>query len=271
MHLARQSSALKVERLANRRTTKRKTARLTKSITALNRSAKSSSSPLNESAMNVLLEYDDEDDEEEKDEEEMKQLENQGDHLLVKIMASHAQLISKKWIALSICVQILILGLAFATFYQSTLYAFTDGSGDLTPLFFWPNPNRAHSVEKYWWFYFSDTDRCASANVTGDTCKTLKLIRYSNSFLVAGLAIAFVFTLISMVMLILMFFKKYYRFTNCVLFVPGFSFLVVPIVWYLISDSISETTEVRWITLGIIEVFGLLEMICYCGGRYYTG
>ena len=72
----------------------------------------------------------------------------------------------------------------------------------------------------------------------------MKLVRYSNSFLIAGLATAFIFTLISMVMLFLMFAKRYYRFTNIILFIPGLAFLVVPVVWYFISNSISNTTKV---------------------------
>ena len=95
-------------------------------------------------------------------------------------------------------------------------------------------------------------------------------MRWSNSFLVAGLVVAYVFTFIGTVLLFMMLCQKHFRFTNCVLFIPALSNLTVPVVWYFVSDSSEATTEVKWSTLGLIEIFGVLELLCYLGGRYYT-
>ena len=111
--------------------------------------------------------------------------ENNGDYLLVKLMAKHNQLISRKWLIASIIVQIFILGFTVPVFFQATLYHFTDYSGELTPLFFWPEEeiitnqdkyyhNFNHSGRRIWWFSFNDVYDCIRYNVVSRrTCDTL--------------------------------------------------------------------------------------------------
>ena len=87
-------------------------------------------------ATNLLLQDSSEPNE---DEHDMTMIVQQNvDYLTVKIMAKHNQLISRTWIIAAIITQIFILGLSLPIFCQATLYHFTDNSGELTPLFFWP-------------------------------------------------------------------------------------------------------------------------------------
>ena len=222
----------------------------------------------------------DEQDEQDVMDNRRKSIDKQGDAgLLLKIRAKHMQLVSRSWIIASIVVQLIILLLAFGVFYQATLYHFTDGSGNLTPIYFWPLTSGEtfndfsfdHSGKRFWWFHFNNEAECAEGNIhTATTCATLIGVRWSNSFLVAGLLLAYIFTIISTIMLFMMFCQKYFRFTNCVLFIPALSNLTVPIIWYFVSDSRAATTQVKWSTIGLIEIFGVLELLCYLGGRYYT-
>ena len=106
--------------------------------------------------------------------------------------------------------------------------------------------------------------------VSRRTCDTLQAVRVNNTVLVIGLAIAFIFSVISLVLLLLMFDQRYYRFTNLVLFVPGFTFVIMPIGWYYLSKARDENTEVQWMTLHLIFIFGILQLICYGFGRYYV-
>ena len=226
---------------------------------------------LDETADMTLLET-------ENDEEEDDDVVGQADHL-VKLMARHNSLISKKWIVIAICIQLLIILLAFALFFQGTLYHFKDNNGELTPLYFWPNSsehsdynNFAHTGERFIWFHFESGKNCIDAGIAKDsqTCVILMHVKYSNSFLVGGLGVAFVFTMVNLVLLVLMFWKKYYRFTNLVLVVPVLSFFVTPVVWYYVSYARNNDTEVIWNTIYLIFLFGFLELICYMGGIYYT-
>lgn len=200
-------------------------------------------------------------------------------NLLATIRTKHMQLISRTWIVASIIVQTLILVMAVGVFWQATLYHFYDNSGNLTVLFFWVNTGEhdisdfsfEHSGTKYWWFYFGDKGDCEIASVnTEATCKILENIRYSNSLLVAGLIVAYVFTLLSTLFLVMMFCQKYYRITNIVLLVPALCFLCSPLIWYFTSEARNDLTEVRWSPLITLEVFGILELICFLGGRYYA-
>ena len=149
----------------------------------------------------------------------------------------------------------MIILCASAVFWQGTLYHFNDGSGNLTTLFFWPRTedgsasrdyNYNHSGPHFWWFSFGDTADCEAANLIGtnlpQTCRILINVRYSNSFLVAGLAVAYFFTLLSTLFLVMMFCQKYYRITNIVLLIPALAFLTVPLVWYFVSDARLEET-----------------------------
>ena len=88
--------------------------------------------------------------------------------------------------------------------------------------------------------------------------------------MVAGLVIAYFFTLLSTLFLVMMFCQKYYRITNIVLLIPALAFLTVPLVWYFVSDARLEETQVRFGPLVILEIFGVLDLICYFGGRYYA-
>ena len=64
--------------------------------------------------------------------------------------------------------------------------------------------------------------------------------------------------------------KKHFRFTNCALLIPALAFLVSPVLWFFLSHSALETTEVRYEAIIVLEIFGILELFCYFGGRYYT-
>jgi len=59
--------------------------------------------------------------------------------LLLLIRAKHMRLVSTKWIALSLTLQIIILAIAFFLFDQATLLYFVDGTGELAPAFFYPH------------------------------------------------------------------------------------------------------------------------------------
>ena len=130
-------------------------------------------------------------------------------------MAKHNQLISRTWIIAAIITQIFILGLSLPIFCQATLYHFIDNSGELTPLFFWPkellvsdgqyNDSFEHHGQYVWWFYFNSINDCIRYNVVSrTTCATLQAIRSDNWILVIGLTVSFIFTIISLVLLILM-------------------------------------------------------------------
>ena len=95
-------------------------------------------------------------------------------------------------------------------------------------------------------------------------------LRWSSSIMVGGLGIAYLFTAISILLLVSMFCQKYFRITNVVLLVPALCFLITPIVWYSVSDAPKNETLIRWDPLIVIEVFGVLELLCYLGGRYYA-
>ena len=88
--------------------------------------------------------------------------------------------------------------------------------------------------------------------------------------MVVGLGLAYLFSSVSIILLVSMFCQKYYRITNVVLLVPALCFMIVPIVWYYVSDAPLHETNIRWDPLIVIEVFGLLELLCYLGGRYYA-
>ena len=95
-------------------------------------------------------------------------------------------------------------------------------------------------------------------------------VRYSNSFLVGGLGLAYIFTCLSALFLTLMFLQKYYRITNLVLLIPALCFMSVPFAWYFVSDAKLEQTLVKYKILVFYEVFGVLELVCFLGGRYYA-
>ena len=95
-------------------------------------------------------------------------------------------------------------------------------------------------------------------------------MRYSSSLLVVGLGLAYLFTFLSALFLILMFCQKYYRITNLVLLIPALCFIICPLVWFFVSDARLNETEVRYEVIIILETFGILELICFLGGRYYA-
>ena len=88
--------------------------------------------------------------------------------------------------------------------------------------------------------------------------------------MVVGLGLAYFFSCVSIILLVSMFLQKYYRITNVVLLVPALCFIIVPIVWYYGSDARLHETNIRWDPLIVIEVFGVMELFCYLGGRYYA-
>ena len=67
-----------------------------------------------------------------------------------------------------------------------------------------------------------------------------------------------------------MFCQKYYRITNLVLLIPALCFIICPLVWLIVSDARLNQTEVRYQVIIILETFGILELICFLGGRYYA-
>ena len=129
------------------------------------------------------------------------------------IQKNHQKVLSKRWLIFSIAIQLTAIAGVFYVMLYLDLYRFVNGEGRLTPVLYYDKAEVA-----WWYFEFYDShleSACINAGLesNGDTCRTLNESFIGNTVLDVSLVIATFFTVCSAVLVVCMFWKKYWRFT----------------------------------------------------------
>ena len=163
---------------------------------------------------------------------------------------NYDKMISTRWLITCIVLQVLSIILVSFSFVFAPLIKFKDQVGILTALFFISTAPDDNSDQKlYFYLYFSrllnkdveEDEHCRDAIYDYDTnsqvCDVLKRGCISNSILVVCLFMGLISCIMVIVLVCNMFKGRYFRYTNLVMIFSPVMFIVMTLVWWLVTDD----------------------------------
>ena len=135
------------------------------------------------------------------------------------------------------------------SFFEAPLIIFNNDIGYLTSLLFVSTAPDDESERKFY-FYLEfmpmlknnqEDQNCAEAVYNYEAhkhiCDILKRASFSNSLLVGSLFLGIISCIITIVLVVKMFKGAYFRFVNLLMLSSSILFLVMTIVWWLVTDD----------------------------------